>query len=120
MAGVSKKAEKTSMPKAKKISKKVPATGAEEKATTSKCTAKASTYIHSTQSPLEETYDLDNLPLDACVELTRRLLTALPAPSHQNSPNTSSPENRNPLHSRNGSTAYTDEGEMPATGMLER
>ena len=35
--------------------------------------------IHSTQSALEEISDLlDNLPLDACVELTRRLLTALP------------------------------------------
>ena len=33
-----------------------------------------------TQSPLEEISDLlDNLPLKACVELTRRLLTSVPS-----------------------------------------
>ena len=30
------------------------------------------------RSPLQEISDLDNLPLDASVELTRRLVTALP------------------------------------------
>jgi hypothetical protein len=30
--------------------------------------------------PIEEIADLDNLPLDECMELTRRLLTALPNP----------------------------------------
>jgi endonuclease/exonuclease/phosphatase family metal-dependent hydrolase len=38
------------------------------------------TSIHSTQSPLEEISDLlDNLTIDACVELTRWLLTAFPS-----------------------------------------
>jgi hypothetical protein len=33
---------------------------------------------HPTNSPLEGTSDLlDNLPLEACVELTRRLLTSI-------------------------------------------
>ena len=79
MAGPIKEAEKASKPKAKKTAKKVPATGAEENATTSKCSAKAPTPTHSTQSPPEEISDLlDNLPIDACVELTRRLLTTIP------------------------------------------
>ena len=34
---------------------------------------------HPNQSPIEEISDLlDNLPVNACVELTRRLLTAVP------------------------------------------
>jgi hypothetical protein len=42
--------------------------------------AKAPIHIHATQSPLEEFSDLlDNLPIDACMELTRRLLTAIPS-----------------------------------------
>jgi hypothetical protein len=36
---------------------------------------------HPTNSPLDGISDLlDNLPLEACVELTRRLLTSLPSP----------------------------------------
>ena len=82
VAGPIKVAEKASKPKAKKTAKTVPATDAEEKATTSKCSAKAPTPIHSTQPPLEEISDLlDNLPIDACVELTRRLLTAISLPT---------------------------------------
>jgi hypothetical protein len=80
VAGPIKEAKKASKPKAKKTAKKVPATGAEEKATTSECSAKAPIHIHPTQSPLEEISDLlDNLPIDACMELTRRLLTAIPS-----------------------------------------
>ena len=80
MAGPIKEAEKSSKPKAKKTAKKVPTTGTEEKATTSKCLAKAPNHIHPTQSPLEEISDhLNNLPIDACMELTRRLFTAIPS-----------------------------------------
>ena len=56
----------------------VPATGAEDKATTSKCSAKAFTPIHPTESLLEEISDLDNLRIDACVELTRRIFKPFP------------------------------------------
>ena len=33
----------------------------------------------SSTSPLEEISDLDNLPIQACVELTRRLQTSIPS-----------------------------------------
>jgi hypothetical protein len=58
--------------------KRAPTNGAKHKADTSKCPAEAPKHKPS-QSPIEEIADLlDNLHLDACMELTRRLLTALP------------------------------------------
>jgi hypothetical protein len=55
-----------------------------KKANTTQCVAKPTTSQQlvlspaANPSPLEEISDLDALPMDACVELTRRLLTAVP------------------------------------------
>ena len=55
------------------------ANGAKQKVDTTKCPAEDSKHITPNQSFIEEIADLlDNLPLDVCVELTRRFLPALP------------------------------------------
>ena len=62
-----------------KTPKRAPANGAKKKVDTSRCPAEDPKPITPNQSPIEDITDpLDNLPLDFCVELTRRLLTALP------------------------------------------
>jgi hypothetical protein len=82
VTSTSKKARsKKPAPKVLTASKKAPT----KKASTTKCLAKTTSSQHlvpspaANPSPLEEISDLlDTLPMDACVELTRRLLTAVP------------------------------------------
>ena len=51
---------------------------------------------HRTTSPFDGISDLDNFPLEACVELNRRLFTSISSP-HRGGPPLVSPKTRHPI-----------------------
>jgi hypothetical protein len=68
-----------STPKATVSANRTPVTKVVKAAKATKTLQPQVKMVDSKQSPIEEISDLlDNLPLKACVELTRRLLTSVP------------------------------------------